>query len=145
MIKILISEKILFFFCGFYESMSILPLNSVYYSTETLSMTISIKTYVFTLKDFSCFALYDFSQLLLSFSANIFTLSPLECYIFHKYKYSHWSTLSLYEAWKNLATFWFSCTEAALVLTSIVSLLPCTSSFLHQSFGLDSVSRMDSD
>lgn len=75
-----IRKDIVLFLC--YEFMSILPLNFVYSSTETLSMIISIKTYVLTLKDFVCFALYDFSQLLLCFPANVFTLSPSACHIF---------------------------------------------------------------
>lgn len=54
-----IGSDIFLFLC--YESMYILPLNSVYSSTETLSMIISNKMYIFSLKDFSSFSLYDFS------------------------------------------------------------------------------------
>lgn len=96
-------------------------------------------------KIFQAFPYMIFHSYLWSFPAYTFTLSPLAYHIFHEYKYSCWSTLSLYEPWKNLAVLWSSCTETAVMLTSIVSLLPCTSSsFLHQSFLLDNVTRMDS-
>lgn len=109
-----------------YESIYILPLNSVYSSTKTLSMIISnlVYDYIKLWKIFQAFPYMIFHSYLLTFPANIFTLSPLACHTFHKCEYRYWSTLSLYGAWKNLAMFWFSCNKYCLSVALNIFLLP---------------------
>lgn len=133
-----------------------LPFSSVYFSIEPLLTIVSNRIYVFTFKGFHSFSFYTIFQryLFVKFSSkNIHTLSYGLTHFFKDFSINTNTAIALllqsvllHEAWKNLSMIWFSCTETAVMLTSIVSVFSYTSSYFHQSlsFPLDNVNRLDS-